>query len=82
MARKQQLISRANKIRTDNYYIKNKREEGQQKIFTCSCCGKEFDFGDSEDYVGAVEQWEQLGGKCYACGKGFCCCPKGGENGS
>ena len=73
-SRKQQIISEANRIRKDNSYIINKREEGQQAKFKCRCCGKEHDFSKSIDYVGAVDQWEQLGGKCYACGHGFCHC--------
>ena len=43
-------------------------------IFKCSCCGEDSDFSNSDDYVGAVEQWERFGGKCYACAKGFCHC--------
>ena len=74
-SREQRIISLANRSRKDNYYIINKMEEGQKAIFKCSCCGKDFDLSDSQDYVGAVDQWEQFGGKCYACGKGLCHCP-------
>lgn len=63
----------------DNRYIINKREEGQKRFFKCCCCGDEIDLKDSIDYVGAVEQWEQLGGKCYACGNGFCHCKETGK---
>ena len=79
-SQKQQIASLFNR-RTDggysahdNRYIINKREKGQKRFFTCSCCNKKFDFGNSEDYVGAVEQWKGFGGKCYACAKGFCHC--------
>ena len=73
-SKKQQLISLVNKKLGDNRYIENKREEGQQKIFKCNCCGKDFDFTNSIDYVEAVEQWKRFGGKCYACANGFCYC--------
>jgi len=73
-SRKQQIISEANRIAKDNSYIINKREEGQKKLFVCNCCGKEFDLGDSIDYVGAVEQWARFGERCYACAKGLCHC--------
>lgn len=63
----------------DNRYIINKREKGQKRFFKCCCCGEKYDLKDSEDYVGAVEQWEQLGHKCYACGKGFCHCKETGK---
>ena len=73
-SKKQELISLANRSRKDNSYIVNKREESQKKLFKCNCCGKTFDFTNSIDYVGAVEQWEQGGGKCYACAHGYCHC--------
>ena len=71
---KQKLTSLINKGMTGNRYIVNEREGNQKRLFICSCCGKEFDFSNSTDYIGAVEQWEQLGGKCYACGNGLCHC--------
>lgn len=84
-SRKQQVASLFNR-HTDggysehsNLYIINKREKGQKRFFTCSCCGVKHDFKDSEDYVGAVEQWEGFGNKCYACGKGFCHCKETGK---
>lgn len=77
---KQQLASLINRDREDNRYMVNKREKGQQKVFICNCCGKEFDFSDSTDYVGAVEQWEGFGGKCYACGRGLCHCQERDKN--
>ncbi len=55
-------------------YIVNKRAKGQPRFFKCVCCGKEFDFNDSVDYIGAVMQWEGGGGKCYACANGYCHC--------
>lgn len=73
-SRKQQLTSLINRGMTGNRYIVNEREEGQKRLFACSCCGKEFDFSNSIDYVGAVEQWKQGGGKCYACAHGLCHC--------
>jgi len=57
-----------------NRYIVNKREKGQPRFFKCVCCGKKFDFGDSVDYIGAVNQWEAYGEKCYTCGEGLCHC--------
>ena len=51
----------------DDQYIVNKREKNQPRFFKCSCCGKEFDFHKSDDYVGAVRQWQEFGGKCYPC---------------
>ena len=42
--------------------------------FTCSCCGKDFDFSNSIDPVGAVDEWKQHSNKCYACGHGYCHC--------
>lgn len=74
-SRKQQIISLINESRKDNSYIVNKREEGQQELFICNCCKKEFNFANSIDYVGAVDQWKQNGSKCYACANGFCHCP-------
>ena len=76
---KQQTASLFNSL-SSNTYIINKREKGQKRIFKCSCCGKDFDFSNSEDYVGAVNQWEKFGGMCYACAKGFCRC-KEADNG-
>lgn len=70
-SRKQQLVSSIEKVMPENRYVINKREKGQKRFFTCSCCGKKFDLGDSDDYVGAVEQWEQFGGKCYVCFHGL-----------
>ena len=63
----------------DNRYIINEREKGQRRIFKCSCCGLVHDFSESVDYVGAVEQWEQGGGKCYACANGHCHCKETGK---
>lgn len=40
----------------------------------CVDCGKEHDFSNSIDYVGAVDQWKGFGDKCYVCGRGFCHC--------
>jgi len=58
----------------DNQYIVNKREEGQPRFFKCTCCGETTDFEDSDDYIGAVNQWVAHGEKCYMCWKGFCHC--------
>lgn len=63
----------------DNRYIINKREKGQKRKFTCKCCGETYDFSKSEDYVGAVDQWESGGGKCYACANGYCHCKETGK---
>jgi len=67
----QKLISLINRNRKDDYYMVNKREKDNKRFFKCSCCGKTFDFKDSEDYVGAVEQWEQGDNKCYVCANGL-----------
>lgn len=83
-SKKQQIASIFNRHTEGGYsehnnrYIINEREKGQKRLFTCKCCGKTHDFSKSQDYVGAVEQWEGLGGKCYACGNGFCHCAEGG----
>ena len=78
-SKKQQVASIFSRGRDDNRYIVNKREKGQKRFFKCNCCGKKFDFGDSTDYVGAVEQWDSFGGKCYACGRGLCHCHAEGQ---
>ena len=57
--------------RQDGLYIINKRDKTQKRYFKCSCCGKTFDLENSLDYIDAAEQWESLGGKCYACGHGL-----------
>ena len=77
-SRKQQLVSEIERTMPENRYIVNEREKGQKRIFKCNCCGVEHDLSNSIDYVGAVDQWEALGGMCYACGKGFCKCKEGG----
>jgi len=74
---KQRGISLVNSLSRETYII-NKREKGQKRIFKCKCCEKEYDFSDSDDYVGAVDQWEHFGGMCYACAKGYCHCKEGG----
>ena len=76
----QKLASLMEGRMVDNQYIVNKREKNQPRFFKCSCCGKEFDFSNSDDYVGAVKQWEQGGGKCYACAHGFCHCQEEAES--
>jgi len=73
-SRTQKLASLMEGKMGDNRYVINKREKGQQRFFKCVCCGTKFDFKDSEDYVGAVKQWEDGGGKCYRCANGFCHC--------
>lgn len=70
-SKRQQFISLVSGGMPEDRYIKNKREKGQKRFFTCSCCGKRFDFKDSDDYVGAVKQWEQGGGECYVCAHGL-----------
>lgn len=51
------------------YYLSNKWEKGQPKTIKCSCCGKIINLINSVDYAGAVQQWEDYGKKCYACGE-------------
>lgn len=64
----------------DNRYIINKREKGQPRFIKCCCCGKKFDLKDSEDYIGAINQWKNFGEKCYMCGRGFCHCKNDKDN--
>ncbi len=78
-SKKQQLVSRIEGCMGEDRYIENKREKGQKKIFQCKCCGSSHDFSDSIDYVGAVDQWEKFGGKCYACANGYCHCKETGK---
>ena len=78
-SREQQTASLLNPLLGENRYVINKREKGQKRFFTCSCCGIKHDFKDSVDYVGAVEQWERFGGKCYACANGYCHCKETGK---
>jgi len=54
-----------------DFYIINKRQKGEKRIFKCSCCGVKHDFEGSDDYIGAVAQWEANDGKCYACANGL-----------
>ncbi len=77
-SRKQQLVSSIEEGMAEDRYIINEREKGQKRKFTCKCCGKTHDFSGSIDYVGAVNQWERGGGKCYVCANGFCHCSEGG----
>jgi len=77
-SKKQQLIKTIEAVMTEDRYIVNKREKGQQRVFTCKCCGQSWNLDNTVDYVGAVEQWKSFGEKCYACGRGFCHCAEGG----
>lgn len=63
------------KIRSDDElyknFIKNRIQPNQVEILQCICCKKEWSLTDSEDYIGALLQWERYGYKCYACGRGL-----------
>lgn len=67
LTKKQRIIKDLNDLRNDNYYIVSKIEKGQQKIFKCKDCNKEFDLSDSEEYGKAVEMFEKRDGKCVGC---------------
>ncbi len=63
----QKIIGTANSLRNDGYYIVNKRKKGQQKIFTCSKCKKDFDLSDSVEYAAAVRMFRVRDGLCVGC---------------
>lgn len=65
----QKLASLLDGKMVNNQYIVNKREKGQPKFIQCTCCKKIFDLSNSDDYIGAIKQWEKFGKKCYACGE-------------
>lgn len=67
LTKKQELIKAINALRKDNTYIISKGEEGQQKIFKCPECNKEFDLSNSLEYGAAVEMFEKRNGMCVGC---------------
>jgi len=67
LTHKQKMITTANSLRQDNYYTISKREKGQQKIFKCSKCKKNFDLSKSEEYEAAVEMFRARDGMCVGC---------------
>lgn len=73
------MVSSIEKALPEDRYIVNRRETGQRRKFTCKCCSDVHDFSNSIDYVGAVDQWGELGGMCYPCGNGFCHCQTDGK---
>lgn len=64
---KQKAVMAVNSLRTDDYYIKSKREKGQQKIIKCVECKEDFDLSDSEEYGAAVAMFEARNGMCVGC---------------
>ena len=64
---RQILIKNVNALRKDNIYIISKREKGQQKIFKCPKCNKDFDLSNSQEYGAAVEMFEKRDGMCVGC---------------
>lgn len=64
---KQEMIKTINALRKDNTYIISKREKGQQKIFRCPKCNKDFDLSNSEEYGAAVEMFKKRDGACVGC---------------
>lgn len=67
LTNRQILIKNVNASRKDNTYIISKREKGQQKIFKCPKCNKDFDLSNSEEYGLAVEMFEKRDGMCVGC---------------
>lgn len=61
------MIIAINSSRKDGYYIKSKKKKGQQKIFKCATCKKDFDLSDSEEYGAAVVMFEARNGNCVGC---------------
>lgn len=67
LTKKQIIITTANKRRTNNTFIINKVEEGQQTIFVCIDCKEERDFSKSVEYGSAVTMWRERGNRCVTC---------------
>lgn len=67
LTNKQKIIMAANSLRKDDFYVISKIEKGQQKIFKCKKCKKEFDLSKSEEYGAAVEMFHRRGGMCVGC---------------
>lgn len=67
LTNRQKLIKDINASRKDNTYIISKREKGQQKIFRCPKCNKDFDLSNSEEYGAAVEMFGKRNGMCVGC---------------
>jgi len=67
LTNRQILIKNVNTLRKDNTYIISRIEEGQQKIFKCPKCNKDFDLSNSQEYGIAVEMFEKRDGMCVGC---------------
>jgi len=67
LTKNQKIATLANELRKDNYFITNKIEPGQKKIFICPECKKKFDLSKSLEYGAAVEMFEARGGLCVGC---------------
>ena len=67
LTNRQRLIKNVNASRKDNIYIISKREKGQQRIFKCPKCNKDFDLSNSQEYGAAVEMFEKRDGMCVGC---------------
>lgn len=64
---KQEMVRAVNASRNDGYYIKSRREKGQQRIFKCVTCKKDFDLSESVEYGAAVAMFEARDGNCVSC---------------
>lgn len=67
LTNKQKMIKTVNSLRNDGHYIKSKIEKGQQRIFKCTKCKKDFDLSKSEEYGAAVEMFNKRDGMCVGC---------------
>jgi len=76
LSKRQKLAEMMDGRMGEDRYIINKREKGQLRFIKCVCCSKKIDLKDSDDYIGAINQWKAFGNKCYMCGRGFCDCKK------